>query len=342
MGVFADTRGYVGECWQAWNRFWFRPTDPATLSLIRLFAGTMLFYTHLVWSLDLQAFLGQEGWLPVEFIRRIQGEQWSVWSVFFWIKPVWLLWLVHILALLVFFCLMLGLFSRTMAVLGFLFAASYAHRVSPGAFFGLDKVNCMLVMYLMLGPSGARYSLDSVRRHRRGDTQSVAPSTAANLPIRLHTDPSVHHLSLLRAGKAHGRELAGGDSRLVGVSESGVSVDRHDLAGDPSRADRASDAFHNLLGTVLLCAGVEPVYPAAGAVDGSVCSRWDCAVHGDDHVRAGDVDRQLVVCQTGDGAALGGSDSGTRGADARWCVGQRGVGILPANSISQTGSLRHG
>lgn len=185
MGVFVDTRGYFAEMWQAWNKFWFQSVDPATLCLIRLLAGTLLFYTHLVWSLDLQAFLGQEGWLPVEYIRRVQGEQWSVWSVFFWIKPGWLLWCVHIIALVVFFCLMIGLFSRTMAVLAFLFAVSYAHRVSPGAFFGLDKTNCMLALYLMLGPCGARYSLDSVRRVRKGIATPIAPSTSANLAIRL-------------------------------------------------------------------------------------------------------------------------------------------------------------
>ena len=191
MGIFADTRGYVAETWQAWNRFWFAPKDPATLSLIRLLAGSMLFYTHLVWTLDLQAFIGPEGWIPVEYLRSIHtmpnetAPQWSVWSVFFWIKQPWLLWCVHLLAVLVFFCLMLGLFSRTTAVLGFLFAVSYAHRISPGAFFGLDKINCMLALYLMLGPCGARYSLDSVRRLRRGDAEPVRPSTSANLAIRL-------------------------------------------------------------------------------------------------------------------------------------------------------------
>jgi uncharacterized membrane protein YphA (DoxX/SURF4 family) len=189
MGIYADTRNYFGEAWQAWNRFWFASVDPATLCLIRLLAGGMLFYTHLIWSLDLQAFIGPEGWLPVEFIRSIQSfqgtPQWSVWSVFFWIKQPWLLWCVHIFVLVVFFCLMIGLFSRTMAVLAFLFAVSYAHRVTPGAFFGLDKANCMLALYLMLGPCGARYSLDSLRRARRGITTPVAPSTAANLAIRL-------------------------------------------------------------------------------------------------------------------------------------------------------------
>jgi hypothetical protein len=183
--VFVDTRDYVAETWRAWNRFWFTPSDPATLSLVRLFAGAMLFYTHLVWSLDLQPFLGQGGWLPVSYIRQVQQDQWSVWSVFFWIKPAWLLWTVHILALIVFFCLMIGLFSRTSAVLAFLLAVSYAHRISPGAFFGLDKINCMLALYLMLGPCGARYSLDRIRRLRRGDTSPAMPATTANLAIRL-------------------------------------------------------------------------------------------------------------------------------------------------------------
>ncbi|NOY29102.1 MAG: HTTM domain-containing protein, partial [Planctomycetes bacterium] len=185
MGIFADSRSYIAETWQAWNRFWFTPTDPATLCFIRILAGAMLLYTHLVWSLDLQAFVGQDGWLPVEFLRNLQGHQWSVWSVFFWIEPPWLLWSVHIFALCVFSCLMLGLFTRTTAVLAFLLAVSYAHRVSPGAFFGLDKINCMLALYLMLGPCGARYSLDRIRRLRRGNASPAMPSTSANIAIRL-------------------------------------------------------------------------------------------------------------------------------------------------------------
>jgi len=193
--MFTDTRNYVAETWQAWNRFWFSPTDPATLCFIRVLAGAMLFYTHLVWSLDLQAFLGQDGWLPVDYLRNsIQivplpdgttKPIWSVWSVFFWIEQPWLLWCVHLFAVLVFFFLMLGLFSRTTAILGFLLAVSYAQRVSPGAFFGLDKINCLLVLYLMLGPCGACYSLDRIRRLRQGKPSPVVPSTSANVAIRL-------------------------------------------------------------------------------------------------------------------------------------------------------------
>ena len=39
-----------------WNRFWFTPSDPATLGLIRILAGAMLLYTHVVWTLGLERF----------------------------------------------------------------------------------------------------------------------------------------------------------------------------------------------------------------------------------------------------------------------------------------------
>lgn len=191
-GVYKATRNYLVELWQAWNQFWFAPADPATLSLIRVLAGWMLLYTHFVWSFDLSAFIGPDGWVPVEYLRNntfldqaTEKPQWHVWSIFFWIKSTGLLWVVHIFALLVFACLMLGLFSRVMAVWAWLLAISYATRVTPGAYFGLDKTNVMLATYVMLGPCGARYSLDRLWRIRRGKEVSSTQSPSANLAIRL-------------------------------------------------------------------------------------------------------------------------------------------------------------
>ncbi|MEM9660424.1 MAG: HTTM domain-containing protein, partial [Planctomycetota bacterium] len=180
-----STRDHFGGIWQAWNQFWFTPVDPATLSLIRLLAGGMLFYTHLIWSLDLAAFLGPQGWIPADVVRDIKGDHWSMWSVFFTIKSTWLLWTTHLLALATMACLAVGLFSRIAAVLAYVLAVSYAHRITPGAFFGLDKTNCMLAMYLMLGPCGARYSLDRLWRLRRGDVDDPPKSVSANVALRL-------------------------------------------------------------------------------------------------------------------------------------------------------------
>ncbi len=67
-GYFRElTRGAVS----GWNRFWFSPADPATLGLVRILAGAMLFYTHLVWTLDLAGFFGSgHPWLSTDTIAR--------------------------------------------------------------------------------------------------------------------------------------------------------------------------------------------------------------------------------------------------------------------------------
>lgn len=194
MSARGGIRGYLGDVWEAWDTFWFTPANPATLSAIRVFAGAMLFYTHLIWSFNLNGFLGYNGWIPVPLMKQVhefsnRGPDAptfrAIWSFFYYFdSPTWL-WVLHITALVVFFCLMIGFFSRTMAVLAYLFAVSYAWRVTPGAYFGLDKINCMLAMYLMLGPCGARYSIDRIWRLRRGAPREVPPSVAANIAIRL-------------------------------------------------------------------------------------------------------------------------------------------------------------
>lgn len=182
---------YWGDAWDAWNRFWFTPTAPATLSAIRVFAGAMLFYTHLVWSRDLYAFFGPNGWLPLDYYAFQRGYYEEgilpsfAWSLFQHLHSPLLIWLIHIVALLCFFMLMIGLFSRWVAVLSAFFAIMYAIRVTPGAYFGLDKINCLLALYLMLGPCGARYSVDRLWRMRKGDSGDVAKSVMANIAIRL-------------------------------------------------------------------------------------------------------------------------------------------------------------
>jgi hypothetical protein len=195
--MIAAIREYLAEAWEAWNEFWFAPSSPTTLSAIRVLAGAMLFYTHLVWSKGLTDFFGENGWLPQQLMHHIHqagadpdgpgpavpAARW-IWTHFDYVhSPTWM-WTLHIVALVVFFLLTIGFFSRTMALLSFLFAVSYANRITPGAYFGLDKINCMLAMYLMVGPCGARYSIDRLWRLRRGNNE-VPPTSSANLAIRL-------------------------------------------------------------------------------------------------------------------------------------------------------------
>jgi hypothetical protein len=197
--MITAVRSYASEVWEAWDGFWFTPTSPSTLAAIRVLAGAMLLYTHLVWSMDLNAFFGPRGWLPAQMMNDIaledntpqgpNGPEKPIprmnWTHFHWVQSPKLMWTIHIVALGVFFLLTIGLFSRVMALIAYLFAVSYANRITPGAFFGLDKINCMLALYLIVGPCGARYSVDRLWRLKRGGPTEVPASALANLAIRM-------------------------------------------------------------------------------------------------------------------------------------------------------------
>ena len=170
-----------------WNRFWFTPSDPAVLSLIRICAGAMLLYTHFVWTFDLQAFFGADGWIPASVVEAEPGYRAiAFWSYLWYVQSPTLLWIAHLAALGVFACLTVGYRSRLMSVLAYVIAVSYVHR-APAAFFGLDKINCMLAMYLIIGPCGAYYSVDRWLKGRRDDAPQQAPesSVGATVAIRM-------------------------------------------------------------------------------------------------------------------------------------------------------------
>jgi hypothetical protein len=165
-----------------WNRFWFTPQDPATLGAIRILAGAMLFYTHLIWSFDLEGFFGPSGWLAPEALDAAYGDARALfWSHWHWTHSPVAMWTAHIAALVIFALLTVGLFTRAVSILAWLLTVSYAHRVMPAALFGLDDINVMLAMYLMIGPSGAAYSLDrwlTRRKGRAGEERALSGSQA--------------------------------------------------------------------------------------------------------------------------------------------------------------------
>ena len=182
----AALRDYCRQVLSGWNQFWFTPVDPASLCAVRVAAGLMLFYTHLVWSLELDAFFGPKGWLPDALLGPLHQDRY-IWSYFWLIDSSIVRWIVHIAALVVFALLTIGCGSRVVSILAYVMAVAYVNRVVPGAFFGLDKVNCMLALYLTLGPSGACYSIDRWLAQRRagGRLPPVAPSIGANVAIRM-------------------------------------------------------------------------------------------------------------------------------------------------------------
>jgi hypothetical protein len=173
-----------------WNQFWFTPRDPATLGVLRIAAGSMLLYTHLVWSLELDAFLGPDGFIPVAsaqaFYDAVGSSSRYAPSILWYVKSSAALWVVHIAGLVALALFTLGLFTRVTKVLAFVVTLSYVNRV-PGALFGLDQINAMLATYLMLAPCGAAYSLDRLLARRRAGEElpPAEPTVTTNVATRL-------------------------------------------------------------------------------------------------------------------------------------------------------------
>lgn len=182
--VIRSVQDWLQTVWQAWDRFWFTPAAPHTLALIRILAGSMLFYTHLVWSLDLMAFLGPKSWVDPDVIRAIHQGSYA-WSYLWYIESPTALWCLHGMALAVFAAFTLGVFTRATGILAAVITLSYCHRLT-GSLFGLDQVNAMLALYVALGPAGAVFSVDRCLALRKfGQRIAAQPSISANIAVRL-------------------------------------------------------------------------------------------------------------------------------------------------------------
>ncbi len=102
---------------------------------------------------------------------------------------------VHILCLAVLALFAFGVCTPLTSILAYLITVSYAYR-APLANYGLDQINAIAALYLVIGPSGAALSIDRLWRRKRnakialaaGKTPvevPVVPSARANLALRL-------------------------------------------------------------------------------------------------------------------------------------------------------------
>jgi hypothetical protein len=223
-----------------WNQFWFGPSDPIVLGMIRIVTGSILLLVLLFTIPWLHDFYGPDGWVdlatmnhfrhempwnlpdnrfeePLDNIRvpePIRPEQanrpgiqdyrgrwgidptavWSegltVFSLYYHVTDPWAVTLLHITFILVALAFTLGLASRFTAVLAWVGFLSYIHRV-PASGFGMDTMVALLLLYLMIGPSGAALSLDRWLARRRAKRagepfqDNPPPSSSATFVLRL-------------------------------------------------------------------------------------------------------------------------------------------------------------
>jgi hypothetical protein len=221
---------------RGWNRFWFTPADPTVLGMIRICCGLVVFYVHFAYSYDLQAFFGADAWLSLERINVLRREmpwvgpatgweqpvtpparndqerefikRWGVhpsqvvdygqplWSIWYHVTdPTWM-WVTHGCILAAMFLFTIGFCTRVTSVLTWLGMLCYTQRAHT-SLFGMDTIMNVVVLYLMIGPSGAALSVDrliarywatyqALRNHLPAPTfLRPAPSVSANVAIRL-------------------------------------------------------------------------------------------------------------------------------------------------------------
>ncbi len=200
------------ELGQGWNQFWFTPSDPATLSTIRLFTGLLVVYLHATLSFDLIAFFGPDGLLPALEIAPLEGQTFSYLN---FLSTPGELWAAHLIGLAVLILFTVGFWTRLTSILALIVFLSDVNR-APMITSLTEPIAAAVMLYLCLAPCGRRYSIDAwlARRSRPAAVPQDPPSdlsTMATIATRLIQV----HLALLVA--MMGFSKLGGEVWWVGT-----------------------------------------------------------------------------------------------------------------------------
>lgn len=144
-----------------WERFWFTPEPTSTLALFRIAVGLLM----LAWTLwlipDLFAFYGDESVLPTAPHYVDDG----LWGLFQWVDSDAAI-LVGFFAMLASSVgVLVGFQTRLSAAILFFCLVSFERR-NPFVLNSGDGLVRLLVIVMMVAPSGAALSVDRWRRHR--------------------------------------------------------------------------------------------------------------------------------------------------------------------------------
>jgi hypothetical protein len=119
-----------------------------------------------------------------------------LWSIYYHVTdPTWM-WVAHGCILTSIFLFTIGFCTRVTSVLTWAGMLSYIQR-APTSLFGMDTIMIVVVLYLMIGPSGAALSVDRLIARYRATREALrkhlpvpkfappAPQVSANLALRL-------------------------------------------------------------------------------------------------------------------------------------------------------------
>ncbi|MGH2794560.1 MAG: HTTM domain-containing protein [Actinomycetota bacterium] len=142
-----------------WDRFWFAPASVATLAVVRIAFGAIMFVWGLAIAPDILSFFSPHGVLPE---HPAAGMRWGLLAL--WNADIAVV-LVVLLLLVSSACLTLGYRSRFAAVCAWVALISLTRR-DPLVFNSGDALLRNIAMFLALAPSGEALSIDRWRADR--------------------------------------------------------------------------------------------------------------------------------------------------------------------------------
>jgi hypothetical protein len=175
----AAAAGWLRDWADAWNAFWFTPSDPLPLAVIRIATGLLFSWACLVWLLDVDAFFGTAGWLAPGNVWRMNDQPWQ-WSWYFAASSPTAIRVLAGITLAAALLLTVGLATPLAALVSLAGFVSMANR-APLNVFGFDDTLGLLLVGLAVGPAGARLSLDGLW----GMAGPAGPSVRATIALRL-------------------------------------------------------------------------------------------------------------------------------------------------------------
>ena len=172
-------RELVVAAGDSWNRFWFTPSDPSALGVLRIVAGLTALYLHITLSFDLVRLFGPEAILSSELIGTMLDGPRPTYLDFFSTPAE--LWTVHLLGGMVLVLFTIGVFTRVTSVLALAVMLSTVHR-APVLTAEVEQVLAFAMFYLCIGPSGKAFSLDAW--HDRTRRAALPPIRSKELEPR--------------------------------------------------------------------------------------------------------------------------------------------------------------
>jgi hypothetical protein len=141
------------------ERFWFEPTDAATLGAVRIAFGAVT----LLWAMSLAPDVGAF-FAPLGVIGRVDGtsDPWA-WSVLDLAGSDFAVGALYIALLCGATGVLVGWHSRASAAVVLVALVSF-ERANPYVFNSGDSLLRLLALYLLIAPAGLAFSLDARRR----------------------------------------------------------------------------------------------------------------------------------------------------------------------------------